>query len=41
VENADRIVVLKNGQIQNKGTHNQLLQTSQIYSDLYAASYSA
>ena len=35
VENADKIVVLENGQIASVGTHAQLLKTSEIYKEIY------
>ncbi|MBE6689432.1 MAG: ABC transporter ATP-binding protein [Ruminococcaceae bacterium] len=35
VKNADRIAVLENGRISAMGTHEELLKTSDIYSDIY------
>ena len=35
VEEADLIVVLDNGQVAAAGTHAELLQTSQIYREVY------
>ena len=35
VENADMIVILDNGQISAVGTHNELLQTSPIYQEVF------
>lgn len=37
VQDADKILVLDNGQITNIGTHNKLLQTSAIYQEIYEA----
>lgn len=35
VKDADRIVVIDNGRLQNIGTHNELMETSDIYRDIY------
>lgn len=35
VRNADRIIVLDNGMISAMGTHSELLETSEIYKDIY------
>lgn len=35
VQNADRILVLDNGQITGFGTHEELLKTNEIYQDVY------
>ena len=35
VMDADRIVVLNNGQITDVGTHDELMKTSEIYRDVY------
>lgn len=35
VENADRIIVLDNGEISAVGTHDELLKTSEIYREVY------
>lgn len=35
VKNADRIMVLDNGKISDVGTHDELLNTSEIYRDIY------
>ncbi len=35
VKNADRIIVLDNGVVSDMGTHNELLETSEIYKDIY------
>ena len=37
VKNADRIAVLDNGQIVACDTHENLLQTSEVYQDIYAS----
>lgn len=37
VMDADKIVILKNGRIQQVGTHEDLLATNKIYQELYAA----
>jgi len=35
VRNADRIIVLDNGLISDMGTHDELIETSEIYKDIY------
>jgi ATP-binding cassette subfamily B multidrug efflux pump len=35
VLNADKIVVLNNGEIVAEGTHNELMKTSPIYREIY------
>ena len=35
VQDADLILVMENGKISDKGTHEELLQTSQIYREVY------
>ena len=35
VKNADEILVLENGEIIERGSHDQLLQTNGVYSELY------
>ena len=35
IENADKIVVLKDGRILATGTHGELLETCAFYGDLY------
>lgn len=35
VQNADRILVLNEGRISGFGTHEQLLQSNEIYRDIY------
>ena len=35
VKNADLILVMDDGQIAQMGTHDQLMQTSEIYRDIY------
>ena len=35
VEDADMIIVMNNGKIENVGTHNELLKTSEIYREVY------
>ena len=35
VEDADRIIVLNNGEICGIGTHNELLKTNTIYQEVY------
>ena len=37
VENADRIVVMDNGMINAVGTHNELMESCEIYSEIYVA----
>lgn len=34
IENADKIVVIDNGYVENEGTHSQLLKTSKVYRNL-------
>lgn len=35
IKNADKIIILENGEIIQQGTHNQLLATDGYYKDLY------
>ena len=35
IQDADRIIVMDDGRIVNIGTHDELLQTSQIYQEVY------
>ena len=35
VINADKIIILNGGKIENIGTHNELLETSSWYKELY------
>ena len=37
VENADRIVVMENGEINAVGTHDELMKSCEIYSETYIA----
>ncbi len=37
VENADRIVVMENGEINAVGTHDQLMEVCEIYKEIYVA----
>jgi ABC-type multidrug transport system fused ATPase/permease subunit len=39
IRKADLIVVLKNGQIAEKGTHEQLLSKGEVYAGLYKAQF--
>ena len=35
IQNADRIIVMENGEINGFGTHEELLRTNAIYQDVY------
>ena len=35
VQNADRIIVMEDGQVNGFGTHEELLQTNKIYREVY------
>ncbi len=35
VQNADRIIVMENGSVADFGTHEELLNSSEIYRDVY------
>ena len=37
MENADRIVVMENGAINAVGTHEELMKSCKIYSEIYIA----
>lgn len=37
VQNADQILVLENGKIAGRGTHDELLRTCQIYQEIYSS----
>jgi ATP-binding cassette, subfamily B, multidrug efflux pump len=37
VRNADQILVLDKGQIAARGTHEELLESSEIYADIYSS----
>jgi ATP-binding cassette, subfamily B, multidrug efflux pump len=37
VLNADQILVLEKGQIVARGTHEELLESSEIYADIYSS----
>ena len=37
VKNADRIAVIDNGRIADCGTHKELMETSDIYRDIYTS----
>ena len=39
IENADKILVINNGEIIEKGTHQELLQKSGVYKKLYDIQY--
>lgn len=41
IENADRIVVLKDGRIAQSGTHRSLLEVGGLYAELYAKQFSS
>ena len=37
IKNADQIIVLQNGQVENTGTHQQLLDSDSLYRDMWEA----
>ena len=37
IKNADQIIVLQNGQVENTGTHQQLLDGDALYRDMWEA----
>ena len=37
IKNADQIIVLQNGQVENTGTHQQLLDGDSLYRDMWEA----
>jgi ATP-binding cassette subfamily B multidrug efflux pump len=37
VRNADQIIVLDSGSVAARGTHAELLETSEIYADIYCS----
>ncbi|HBR81278.1 MAG TPA: ABC transporter, partial [Enterococcus sp.] len=39
IENADMILVMKNGDIVEKGTHSELLQAPTLYASLYNSQF--
>ena len=41
VQDADKIIVLEGGEIESIGTHEELLQTSKIYSEIYTSQMKA
>ena len=41
IRNADVILVLDDGRIQQRGTHEELLREGGLYADLYATQYAA
>ena len=40
VRNADQIVLLRDGQVVEQGTHDELLARGEAYADLYQAQFS-
>ena len=38
VTDADRIFVIENGKVKNSGTHDELLEKSELYKEMYEAS---